>query len=118
MAPPALKNFLLLCSDDGCLAHKPALVVSVSASAGGAYPVAELRMSAGKNTKLCFVPDHVIIRNVANVLNEDEISAGEADTLIRSRLRHSFEMLLQYGRALRAVREHPSARDTRFRFGM
>ena len=41
MAPPALKNFLLLCAHE--LAHKPALIVSVSAGDGGTYPVAELR---------------------------------------------------------------------------
>ncbi|KKL44680.1 hypothetical protein LCGC14_2363270, partial [marine sediment metagenome] len=43
MAPAGLKNFFLMWGN-GELAHKPALIVSVSSADGGSYPVAELRM--------------------------------------------------------------------------
>ncbi len=49
------------------------LIVAVSSGAGGAYPVAELRMSSYKNSRICYIPEQIIIRDVENVLNE----AGE-----------------------------------------
>ena len=66
MATPAIKNFFLYFSSS-VLFHKPALIVTVSAGHGGAYPVIELRSSGYKNTKLCYIPEHVIIREAANV---------------------------------------------------
>ena len=65
MAPPKLSNFLLLCSSNE-VGHKPALAVGVSASRGGAYPITQLRSYGYKNNKICWIPDHVIIRNVEN----------------------------------------------------
>lgn len=58
MATPALKNFLLLTTDEE-IAHKPALLVSVSASINGVYPISELRMTGNKNNHVCFLPDHL-----------------------------------------------------------
>ena len=68
MAAPALKNFFLLCSKQE-LAHKPGLIVTVSAARGGAYPVSELRASSYKNTQICYMPEHIIVRNAKQVLN-------------------------------------------------
>ena len=48
MVPPALKNLFLLSSQQE-LGHKPALLISISASINGAYPIAELRSSSYKN---------------------------------------------------------------------
>ena len=59
MATPALKNFLMLTTDEE-LAHKAALLVSVSASVNGVYPISELRMTGNKNNHVCFLPDHLI----------------------------------------------------------
>ena len=42
------------------MAHKPGLIVTVSAGLGGSYPVTELRISSHKNTRLCYIPDHVL----------------------------------------------------------
>ena len=53
MAPAALKNFFLHFSG-GQLAHKPALLVAVSSGDGGAYPIAELRSSSYKNSRICY----------------------------------------------------------------
>jgi len=69
MASPLIKNFLLMCEEKDT-AHKPVLLVSVSSGIGGVNPIAELRMNAFKNNKLVAVPDHLIIRNVTEVLNE------------------------------------------------
>ena len=53
------------------LAHKPALIIAVSSSDGGAYPVAELRMSSYKNTRICDISEQIIARHVESVLNDD-----------------------------------------------
>ena len=75
MVPAGLKNFFLLCGADH-LAHKPGLIVGVSASLGGSYPIAELRTSSYKNTRLCYIPDHVIVRNVGQMLKADRADKG------------------------------------------
>lgn len=68
--PSGLKNFFLLFSRAE-LGHKPALLVAVSSGDGGAYPIAELRMSSYKNNRICYIPEHLILRNVESILNED-----------------------------------------------
>lgn len=117
MATPALKNFLLLCSN-GVVRHRPVLIVSVSASRGGTYPIAELRMASGKNSHLCFIPEHIIVRQVNQVLNDDEAPANDEDAYLRGRLLYAMNMLVEYSRALRLVRTSPVLQDKRFRYGM
>lgn len=102
MACPALKNFFLFCTG-GELAHKPALIVSVSTTLGGSYPVAELRMSSAKNTHVCYIPDHVIVRHAAHMLAGPEAASGE-DRRLRERIDYSLRVLECYAAALRAVR--------------
>ncbi len=116
MVPAGLKNFFLLCGSD-VLAHKPGLIVTVSASLGGAYPVAELRTSSYKNTRLCYIPDHVIVRNVGQMLHGDK-PTDEHDENLRSRIAYSVRMLLEYAKALRAVREAGVIDLKRFPYGM
>ena len=116
MVPAGLKNFFLLCGSD-VLAHKPGLIVTVSASLGGAYPVAELRTSSYKNTRLCYRPDHVIVRNVGQMLHGEQ-PADEHDESLRSRIAYSVTMLLEYAKALRSVREAGVIEMTTFPYGM
>ncbi|MEW5251065.1 NADPH-dependent FMN reductase [Microbulbifer sp. 2201CG32-9] len=75
MATPALKNFLMLATANE-LAHKPALIVSVSASLNGVYPVSELRMTGSKNNHVCFLPDHLIFREVGSLF-DDELNCND-----------------------------------------
>lgn len=116
MVPPGLKNFFLLCGAD-VLAHKPGLIVTVSASAGGSYPVAELRMSSYKNTRLCYVPDHVIVRNVGQMLQGDQ-AADEHDAALRGGIDYSLRVLVQYAKALRLVRQSGVIDLDTFPYGM
>lgn len=69
MAPPILKNFFVS-SEYPALAHKPALIVSISNSMGGSYPIIDLRSTTYKNTRICYLPDHIIIREV-HTFNHD-----------------------------------------------
>lgn len=117
MVPAALKNFFLLCSK-GELAHKPALIVAVSASIGGSYPIAELRMSSYKNTYLCYIPDHVIVHHVRDLLNDPATAQSPDDGRIRERFQYALGILLQYGKALQQVRESGAVNLTRYPFGM
>ncbi|MCR4414768.1 MAG: NAD(P)H-dependent oxidoreductase [Thermoguttaceae bacterium] len=116
MVPAGLKNFFLLCGGD-VLAHKPGLIVAVSASLGGAYPVAELRMSSYKNTRICYIPDHVIVRNVGQMLRGNE-PADEHDASLRQRIEYSLRVLLQYAEALRRVRSSGVVDLKSFPYGM
>lgn len=101
MVPPHLKNFLLMC-DKGELAYKSSLIVSISSGMGGAYPIAELRMSGYKNNYIWWLPEHLLYRNVESLFTKevDEVS----DSLI-TRTKHSLNLLLESVKALKPVKE-------------
>lgn len=105
MVPSGLKNLFLMFPGSGELAHKPALIIGVSGSAGGAYPVAELRMSSYKNSRICYLPEHLIVREAESVFNED--SAENDDTshdYLHGRLLYCLEMLREYALAFQQIR--------------
>ena len=102
MVPSGLKNFFLLCGPKE-LADKPALIVAVSAGMGGAYPVAELRMSSYKNNFLCYIPDQVILRNVTELFRDDA-APSQLDRELRARLLYSLSLLKGYAAALKSLR--------------
>ena len=116
--PSGLKNFFLMWGK-GELAHKPALIVTVSSADGGSYPVAELRMSSYKNNRLCYIPEHVIVRNVESVLNDAaEKNNADADKYFRQRIPYALGVLKQYALALDDVRASGAASLEVFKNGM
>lgn len=112
MSPAGLKNFFLFWGQ-GELAHKPALLVAVSAGAGGAYPIAELRMSSYKNNRLCYLPEHLIVRNAEKALTDDD-----DDPRLRERLDYALRLLREYAEALGAVRASGAADLSVYKSGM
>lgn len=116
MACPAIKNFFIYASKAE-LAHKPGLLVGVSSGIGGAYPIAELRASSYKNCRLCYLPEHLIVRQVEKVLNGPQ-AVDEADERIRGRIDYALDVLVRYGHALQPVREAISFDDPAFANGM
>ncbi|WP_439106598.1 NADPH-dependent FMN reductase [Congregibacter sp.] len=106
MVPAGLKNLFLLFPGSGELAHKPALIISVSGGAGGgAYPVAELRMSSYKNSRICYLPEHLIVRNAGQVFNEDSTENDDHQhDYLHARLTYCLEMLSEYTRAFQQIR--------------
>jgi NAD(P)H-dependent FMN reductase len=116
MVPPGLKNFLLLCSPAE-VGHKPALIVTVSSGIGGSYPVTELRTSSYKNNRLVYLPEHVIVRNVGEMLHGEK-PASEHDATLRARLGYGTELLTHYAQALKSVREAAVIDHKSFPFGM
>jgi NAD(P)H-dependent FMN reductase len=104
MASPALKNMFLYVNKT--MAHKPALLTTVSAARGGAYPIAELRISSYKNSYLTYIPEQLVIRDVNDIFNSDEINEDEnADQYMKKRAIHSLKLLVEYAKALQSVRQ-------------
>jgi NAD(P)H-dependent FMN reductase len=116
MVPAGLKNFFLYCSAAE-VGHKPAMITSVSAGMGGAYPVNELRTSSYKNTKICYIPEHLIVRHVKNIFAGDTPS-NDDDKYMRERADYAINELMHYTTALKSVRESGVFFDKKFPFGM
>jgi NAD(P)H-dependent FMN reductase len=105
MVPAGLKNFFLMWTAGGELAHKPALIVTVSTADGGSYPIAELRMSSYKNSRICYLPEHLIIRYVDTVFNDDPAqNKPDAQKYFEDRLAYCLAMLKEYALAFRQIR--------------
>jgi NAD(P)H-dependent FMN reductase len=116
--PSGLKNFFLLFNRFE-LGHKPAMIVAVSSADGGAYPVAELRMSSYKNNRICYIPEQVIVRNVEKVLNEKmEDNNPDADAYFRERISWSLDILKAYAEAMKPMRESVQVHHDKFGNGM
>jgi NAD(P)H-dependent FMN reductase len=103
MVPAGLKNFFLLCGSNE-LAHKAGMIVAVSSGIGGTYPVNELRTSSYKNTRLCYIPDHIIVRNCKEML-KDANPTNKYDISLRERILYSLKVLVSYTAALGEVRK-------------
>jgi NAD(P)H-dependent FMN reductase len=116
MACPAIKNFFIYASKTE-LAHKPGLLVGVSSGVGGAYPISELRASSYKNCRLCYLPEHLIVRNVEKVLNTP-VPSSEDDQRLHARIDYALDILLKYAQAMRPVRASIDMSNPAFANGM
>lgn len=104
MATATIKNFFLYCNGSE-LCHKPGLLMSVSAGIGGSYPITELRSSSYKNTQICYIPGHLIVRSVNSFLSEFDSPSTDNFKNLKERWYHYSRCLLAYGNALKAVRK-------------
>jgi NAD(P)H-dependent FMN reductase len=114
MASPCFKNFILYCNNQD-LAHKPAMIIGISSGVGGAYPISEVRSSSYKNTRIVYIPDHVIIRSVESFDKGEDL---ERETTLKQRLMDSIGVLSLYGKALEPVRKQLKWDFKKFPFGM
>lgn len=119
MATPAIKNFFIYAKPEE-FANKPALLIWVSAGRGWAYPIAELRMSSYKNSQICYIPQHILVQWVNDVLNNTELNdqTEKHDAIIKRRIQHSCKLLEQYTIALQSVRNSNVLDLEQFRNGM
>jgi NAD(P)H-dependent FMN reductase len=118
MVPAALKNFFLVCGG-ASFAHKPALPVGVSVGPGGTYPINELRTSSYKNNRLCYLPEHLIVRNCMVVMNKEETENDESEhSYISERSLYCMKQLIAYADALAQVRASGAADLTPYPNGM
>ncbi|MGJ4748043.1 NADPH-dependent FMN reductase [Leptospira sp. SA-E8] len=116
MASPAIKNFFLHAGLVQ-LGHKPGLLVSVSSGRGGAFPINEMRASSYKNTKICYIPEQLIFRDVEHLINGGEPVSPE-DSFIRERSTFALKILIAYANSLSEIRESGVVQDPRFKNGM
>jgi NAD(P)H-dependent FMN reductase len=117
MVPPILKNFFLLMNGFQ-LAHKPGYIIAISGGAGGAYPIQELRISSYKNTKVCWIPEHAIVRRVGTLSFGQSLENPERSCDISMRLRQGLATLALYDRALGHHRQALSSLAQQFPYGM
>jgi NAD(P)H-dependent FMN reductase len=116
--PAGLKNLFLLFNRFE-FGHKPAFIISISSGNGGAYPVAELRMSSYKNNRLCYIPEQLIIRDVEKVFNnKTEDNDQKSDRYYKDRLNWCLEILMGYGKALKTMRAETKIHNDQFSNGM
>lgn len=102
MAPSAVKNlFLWLGATE--LAHKPALLVAVSAGTGGAYVINEMRTSSYKNSRLLYLPEHLLYRGAEDLWTAE--TSSKSDTYLHERSAYAVNLLKAYAQALVPVRK-------------
>jgi len=116
MVPAGLKNFFLYCSPKE-VGHKPALITTVSASRGGAYPVEELRISSYKNSRICYIPEHLIVRDAATIFAGDTPN-GKDDEYLRDRADYALRVLMVYTKAMKSVRDNAFIFEKKYSSGM
>lgn len=117
MATAGLKNLFTICGGK-LLAHKPAMIVAVSSGEGGSYAHAELRMSSFKNNRICYIPDHMVIKRADELFKDKTAKTGSEDEHIRKRIFHSLKSLKRYDEALQVVRKNDDFDYKEFPFGM
>jgi azobenzene reductase len=118
MASPALKNFFLF-QTGAIMAHKPAMIIGVSSTEhGGSYPISELRSTSYKNSRILYIPDHVIIRSADDlpITIKDFVNLG--DQRILGRLEHGLQILTKYSVALKPMRDSTDFDFKNFANGM
>jgi NAD(P)H-dependent FMN reductase len=118
MISAPMANFLQHLSFEE-MAHKPVLLVSVSSGRGGTYPIAQMRAFSFKNNSLVYIPDHVIVRDVSNVLNNVDIDENDkSDMFIKKRLIRSIDILRYYTNHLSSLRQDMNLSIDDYPFGM
>jgi len=116
MVPPKMKNLFMFAGNPE-FAHKPCLLVSISSTMNGVYPIVELRAASSKNNHLVYIPNHLIIRDVNNQFNRNTNNDMKVSK-IEVRLEYSLTVLMEYCLALLTVRESPICSPQRFIYGM
>jgi NAD(P)H-dependent FMN reductase len=117
--PSGLKNLILMLGNGPLAAHKPALLIGVSSSTGGAYPISELRMNGSKNNRMLFLPEHLIIRNAGEMfLDTPKPEHKSADDYTRERLSWTLQLLEDYLEPMKAVRAAGHTMNAKFPNGM
>ena len=99
---PGWNNFVIFIGD--CLAHKPLLVVGVSAGRGGAYPLLGVRASGYKNSRYVVIPESLIISNCGQFQPMSDDPGPETKALV-SRSDYALAVLIEYAQALVGVRQ-------------
>ncbi|PKQ71372.1 NADPH-dependent FMN reductase [Aeromonas sobria] len=116
MAPSALMNLLMIAKGEE-LGHKPCLIIANSVSNGGCNPVSILRGYTYKNNHICYIPDHIIIRdNRAFIDSLHDIN--ESTENLFGRIRYTLNLLHGYAVSLKKMRDDNIIDFTNYPYGM
>ena len=115
MAPPMLKALLIFINKPA--AFKPALLVGVSAGRGGAFPISELKASGNKNNFITFLPEHLLFRDIGNML-KDNLPENKEDQYIRERSDYAIKLLAEFTKAHLAIRNSGVIDLKKYAYGM
>lgn len=75
-------------------------------------------MSSYKNTKINYIPDHVIVRDIDNVLHNHDMTQDQDDSRIKNRIDRSLDMLQEYTQALSGIRKNSKTDLFKHEYGM
>jgi NAD(P)H-dependent FMN reductase len=117
--PSGLKNLIMLLGNGPLVAHKPTLLIGVSSSTGGAYPISELRLNGSKNNRMLFLPEHLIVRDAGEVfVDSPKPEHVKSDAYMRERLSWNLQQLEDYLEPMKAVRAKGNTVNSKFANGM
>ena len=116
MATPAIKNWFYFLPEQA-LEHKPVLLCGISAGQGGIYPVMDLRAHSFKNFRPCYIPEHLIFRQVRSQFIQDtELTSDQL--MLKERADYCLLLLRAYAEGFQQIRRLLPERDSAFNYGM
>lgn len=117
-AGPAIMNFVVYIGEGGQAAHKPVLLTAVSDGTGAAYPLAQVKAFGSKNGHEVFVPEQLRFREVKNLFNSTEPEPdNKADESMHARSQYALQVLVEYAKALKQMRESSKLDFRKYRSG-
>lgn len=87
------------------LAHKPVMMTGVSSGRGGHYPLMQMRIMGYKNNHFAISPEALLVQDCKNMLNNHDMSEDQNDIFLKKRADYALKILVEYTRALQAVRD-------------
>ena len=101
MTPGKVIAFFQAATEGKPIAHKPGLIVGESDSRGGAFPEAMIRGFTSKNSRITWIPEHLLVRFNHDMFLENP--TGD-DAYIQKRARYCVDLLRRYTEVLAPAR--------------
>lgn len=114
-ASPMLRALLIFIGKP--VSYKPALLVGVSISRGGAYPIMELKSAGNKNNFMTFLPEHLIFREVGGMFTSDA-PVSQEEKYMWERSDYAIGILQAFAGALQGIRASGVINLEKYPFGM
>ncbi len=87
------------------LAHKPVMLAGVSSGRGGHYPLMQMRTMGYKNNQYVISPEALLVQGVNEIMNDHEPEVGSVDESVQARADYALRNLIEYAKALKAVKD-------------
>lgn len=90
---------------DNELAHKPVMLAGISSTRGGHYPLMQMRTMGYKNKHYIITPESLLVQWVKDAFNDHDMSDDAQDAPMKKRANYGLKILIEYAKALHAVRD-------------